>query len=139
MASLPIVEADPSIKEVCESVSLGHISVTDGIQYVQDRVSPVLLEETDTNKITVLAVLLVEKLIPTSQGVFLSLEELDAMWNQKEPIIDANPKLHMTFLVLSCMQLTTVGPMRNGIKSMTQVLDKILPEPGETGPQNGMN
>ena len=70
MASLPIVEVDESIKEICESVSLGHISVTDGIQYVQDRIAPVLGEYTDTNKITVLAVLFVEKLIPNSQGVF---------------------------------------------------------------------
>ena len=61
------------------------------------------------------------------------------MWNAPQPIEDANPKMHMAFLVLSCMQLTTVGPIRNGIKSMTQVLDKILPEPGASNSQNGMN
>lgn len=139
MASLPIISADESIKEICESVSFGNISVSEGIQYIHDRLAPILEDHNDTNKITVLAVLLVEKLIPTSQGVFLSLEDLDHMWNNAEPNIDLNPKLQMSFLVLSCMQLTTTGPVRNGAKSMGKSIDQMMPEAPGQAEGEGLN
>ena len=64
MASLPIVSVDESIKEICESVAEGNISATDGIAHIEKRLEPLLADHQDLNKITVLAVLAVEKLVP---------------------------------------------------------------------------
>lgn len=128
MTSLPIVTVDHSIKEICESVAEGNISATDGIAHVEKRLAPILSDHQDLNKITVLAVLTVEKLIPSSQGVFISLEDLDEMWNNPKAAIEDEPTLQMSFLVMSCMHLTTVGAVRNGAKAMGQILDRMLPE-----------
>ena len=128
MASLPIVSVDESIKEICESVAEGNISATDGIAHVEKRLEPLLGDHQDLNKITVLAVLAVEKLVPSSQGVFISLEDLDEMWNNPKEALEKEPKLQMSFLVMSCMHLTTVGSVRNGAKAMGQILDRMLPE-----------
>lgn len=139
MASLPLVDPDHSIIEICESVAQGDISVSEGIANVEKRLKPTLKDHTDTNKITVLAVLTVEKLVPSSAGVFLSLEDLDAMWNHSQEITDKNPTLQMSFLVLSCMQLTTVGALRNGAKAMGQTIDKMMPEGDQEPNQSDLN
>ena len=128
MTSLPLVQVDHSIKEICESVAEGNISATDGIGHLEKRLAPILSDHKDLNKITVLAILAVEQLVPTSQGVFISLEDLDQLWNNPKEEHEKEPCVQMSFLVMSCMQLTTVGPVRNGAKAMGQILDRMLPE-----------
>ncbi len=128
MSQLPTVDADKTILEICESVAQGNISVSDGLNYIEERLKPTLADHKDTNKITVLAILTVHQLIPRSEGVFLTDEQLHEMWNNKREVIDQHPAMQMSFLVLSCMQLTCIGAMRNGAKAMGQTLDRLLPD-----------
>ena len=60
--------------------------------------------------------------------MFISLEDLNEMWNNPKEALEKEPKLQMSFLVMSCMHLTTVGSVRNGAKAMSQILDRMLPD-----------
>lgn len=131
MSALPVLESDPIIIDICESVSEGAITIHDGISYIGDRLQPILGDCTDAHKISVYAVKLTESLIPTSLGVFMAEEEMSALWYNDQPRIHPNPLLLFTFVMLSCMQLTSTGEKRAGAKKMGQHLDKILPEDQE--------
>jgi hypothetical protein len=50
------------------------------------------------------------------------------MWNQRDEDRDERPDLLMAFLVCACMQITSMGPTREGAKALGQEMDRLLPE-----------
>ncbi|NRA37553.1 MAG: hypothetical protein HRU15_05395 [Planctomycetes bacterium] len=139
MSVIPSVPADQNIIKICEDVAAGNIPLSDGIEYIGKSLTSVLGDCTNTNVISVYAVKIVEVLIPTSLGVFMTDEEMLGLWNDDKPRNHPSPLLLFTFVLLSCMQLTSTGPKREGAKMMGQYLDKILPEDCEIDAANERN
>lgn len=129
--TLPVFKSDQNIIDICESVASGASTVNDGISYMGDRLKGILGDCNDAHIISVYSVRLVEALIPTSLGVFMSEEEMQDLWGNTEARMHPQPLLLFTFVVLSCMQLTSTGDKREGAKKMGQCLDKVLPEDAE--------
>jgi hypothetical protein len=128
MSDLPKPSADPELVQICILVARGHLQIMDGIQQLRNKMSRYIDGHTDINKLSVLAVLLVEQTHPPAKGLLLSPEDLQTMWRAPQQTTETHPDLHMSFLVLSCLQLTSMGEPHEGAKVMTQALDQMLPE-----------
>ncbi|MFW5845641.1 MAG: hypothetical protein ACOCXJ_05385 [Planctomycetota bacterium] len=128
MSELPPIQADPELFTICEHVAEGHMRVHDGIGLVRRKMRLLLGDCTDINKISVLAVLLTEATNPQAQGVLLNTEDMRSMWQAPQETAETEPDLHMSLLVLTCLQFTSFGPRHEGAKAMTSVLDRMLPE-----------
>jgi len=128
MEPIPEIEADPSILTLCEEVAEGRVSVQDGVVAMQSKLEPLLESCTHMGHINVYAVLIVEQLNPRSQGLLMDEDQLSTMWNEPQEQLDDQPDLHIAFLVCACIQITSLGPVREGAKALGQEMDRLLPE-----------
>jgi hypothetical protein len=125
---LPEIVPDPDLTRICEAVGRGHLRVADGLHLIQDKMRLLLNGCSDINKMSVLAVRLVEGLHPESVGLLLDHETMRQMWALPQQTTETHPELHMSFLVLSCLQLTCMGERHEGAKALTRAIDQLLPE-----------
>ncbi|MFW5830316.1 MAG: hypothetical protein ACOCXA_08660 [Planctomycetota bacterium] len=125
---LPVIQADPELFTICEHVAEGHVRVHDAIQLVRRKMQVLLGGCTDINKLSVMAVLLTEATNPQAKGVLLAPDDMHSMWQAPQETTETEPDLHMSLLVLSCLQFTSFGPRHEGAKAMTTELDRMLPE-----------
>jgi hypothetical protein len=129
MPALPTVTPQPEILDLLESVGKGATAVEAAMEDMQRMLDAIRDGSTCPNKITVLAILYVEALRPNMAGQFIPEETLIASWSQPDGPEDPHARLRMAFIVVSCLQITSIlGPVREGAKKVQQAMDKILPE-----------
>ena len=127
--NIPQVPTDPEILHICEQVGEGGLSTYDGLQALCGRLQPTAEQYPDMNRLSVVAIRMVEQIHERSKGLLMTEEEQYDYWSHPQPL-DTSLRLdqRLALLVLGCIQITSMGSLREGCKRMHQALDQQLPD-----------
>ena len=128
MVALPETRPDPELLSICRDVGRGRRPVADGIKHMQRRLHEQRRESSDLNRLTVIAILLVEHLLPRARGVLMDRGQMEEHLLFVDPIPADLADAHLSFLFCACLQVTATGHVRDGANQMRAALDLMLPE-----------
>ncbi len=128
MVALPDTRPDPELLSICREVGRGRRPVADGISQLQRRLHEQRRDSSDLNRLTVIAVLLVEHLLPRTRGVLMNRAQMEEHLLFPDPVSPDQADAHISFLFCACLQVTATGHVRDGASQMRAALDLMLPE-----------
>lgn len=125
---LPDPEVPQTLTPLLESVATGDCSVAEAIGQLHDLLGPIRGDISARDPLSVLAVRVVEKHTPRAEGLFIPVDQMRQMWSARDQASHQQPGDLFILLVVSCIQITNHGPVREGATAVQTYLDQVVPE-----------
>jgi len=123
----PTPAGDVPVLRLCAAVARGWMTGLDAAVQMRALLAP-RATAPDLNRLSLIALDLVEGWVPRVAGSLLDADHRQRLAATPQPIPAERAAEHLAFLVCSCLQLVSLGEVRDGAKAIARVLDAGLPE-----------